>query len=349
MKNARRGGFTLIELLTVIAIIAILAAMIFVAGPRVIERARIASWLNNCNQIRTACVGYLTHNRDSYPPAYGYRKWKAPAGGTIQQRFHLEPYVAKINWFRNFDIYDRFAQDSHDTDRDNRLSLLEFSPWGHKIAPDTYEFLETDRYIDAVDPPDYAALSPDLQAEVDNQMEQQRPIVYIPINRKQFAKVALYYYKVAHVPGRELEGWYAECWRPDEVLDGGNPLAAREVTDASGRYVVPARYDDFVLISPGPAGSTSGLLTPPGTFLDDLASVPQDDWYNILALRTYFLATRDIDGPDMEGDGLLDFDFRNRTRKKQGDPNRYAFPDLQLNRLPDMTNMAGPLIYQPTQ
>jgi len=73
MKSPSRLGFTLIELLTVIAIIAILASMVFVAGPRILERVKIASWSNTCNQIRTSCVGYFTKYKDTYPPGYGYK------------------------------------------------------------------------------------------------------------------------------------------------------------------------------------------------------------------------------------------------------------------------------------
>ena len=302
--------------------------MVFVAGPRVIERAKLARLDNTFSQIRTICVGYSTTHYDSYPPAYGFRFRDGydEMGNPI---FNLKPYMAWLDRFHDMDLYDEFAPDSHDTDRDNVLSRLEFSPVGTKSGSDTYTFPTNGPYmIGGVTLPD----------EVSKQLAEQRPLAYIPVNRKQARKVSEYYYKVAAQSGRERQGNYAECWRPNESLPGGNPLQDPVVTDQDGNYVIPPRWDDFVLISVGPGGSTCGLLTPTTGFLADIAAAVTEgagyDYYHILALRTYFLATRDLND-----NGFPDFDFRARTRKYEQD-----LADLTL---PDGSRLGGPMIYLP--
>jgi len=59
-----KGGFTLMELLTVIAIIAILAALLLPAVSRAKEKARQAACLNNEKQIALATVIYSGDNHD---------------------------------------------------------------------------------------------------------------------------------------------------------------------------------------------------------------------------------------------------------------------------------------------
>ncbi len=58
VRTARRAGFTMIELLTVIAIIAILAAIIFPVFAQVRARTREASCRNNMTQISNAINQY---------------------------------------------------------------------------------------------------------------------------------------------------------------------------------------------------------------------------------------------------------------------------------------------------
>lgn len=54
----KRNGFTLIELLVVVAIIAILAAIIFPVFARAREKARQASCMSNLKQLTLACIMY---------------------------------------------------------------------------------------------------------------------------------------------------------------------------------------------------------------------------------------------------------------------------------------------------
>lgn len=317
-KALRNGGFTLIELLTVIAIIAILAAMTFSVGPRVIERAKLASLANDFNQTRTACVSYFTKNRETYPPAYGYIAYtphKDPDDPIVRVN---KPYVDEIGFFRVMDIYDRFSMGG-DTDHDGRISLLEFSPTGTKSGPDSYSFAD-DIYT-----------GDNLASEVNRQMSaDKRPLIYIPVNLKQAKVVAQYYYDLAQTDPEA--GWYAERW-----AQLPNATAKNDVTRLK---FPPTKYDDYVLISVGPAGSTGGILTPPSSFMSDLGAVPEENWYHILALRAYFLALRDANENDM-----LDFDYQAR-KEGEGKEASYKVPGLYL--LPDGTAGQGPVIYHNT-
>ena len=66
-RNARRSGFTLMELLIVIAIIGILAGMLFPAVNYVREKARKNECLNNLRQWGVALQGYLDEHRGRFP------------------------------------------------------------------------------------------------------------------------------------------------------------------------------------------------------------------------------------------------------------------------------------------
>ena len=64
-----RSGFTLIELLSVIAIIAILAAILFPTFARARERARIAICASNLTNIALALHMYALDHDGNYPPS----------------------------------------------------------------------------------------------------------------------------------------------------------------------------------------------------------------------------------------------------------------------------------------
>ena len=73
MKELKtRNGFTLIELLTVIAIIAILAALIFPAIKKSLEKAEVANAQTDIKNIETALKSYYTE----------YGKWPNGNGNT---------------------------------------------------------------------------------------------------------------------------------------------------------------------------------------------------------------------------------------------------------------------------
>jgi prepilin-type N-terminal cleavage/methylation domain-containing protein len=66
-KKPSRRGFTLIELLVVVAIIAVLAAILFPVFAQARERARRTSCLSNCRQIGLAFMQYAQDNDEYFP------------------------------------------------------------------------------------------------------------------------------------------------------------------------------------------------------------------------------------------------------------------------------------------
>lgn len=73
MRSTRQVGFTLIELLTVIAIIAILAALLFPAIRSALQKTTQARALQDCYQLASALRAY--HGQ--------YGKWPVLTNGTV--------------------------------------------------------------------------------------------------------------------------------------------------------------------------------------------------------------------------------------------------------------------------
>jgi prepilin-type N-terminal cleavage/methylation domain-containing protein len=322
MGKMRVKGFTLIELLTVLAIISILAAMIMAVGPRVLERAKLRRLDGALRQVATALTAYYADNH-SYPPGYGYVAFAEagnmnPPSDPNQEGgfYHLMPYMYLMQYHGNEDMYDEFSS-SYDTDGDGTLSLLEFMPHGERQPDGKYKFdwLTWPRYMGV----DNAELSGDIQRQLTSS---KRPFVYIPINKQQFSRAQKYW------------------------LNHGSEFAQRwDSTDADFPNIQfpPRTYDAFVLISVGPARNTYGLLPNP------LGVAPESDnnsrdVYHITGLRAYFMATRDLNA-----NGVLDLDFRARTRLREAGPEQsYTFAGKTLqNELPDPTQpfSYGPYIY----
>ncbi|HZO91114.1 MAG TPA: type II secretion system protein [Chthonomonadaceae bacterium] len=70
-RTGRLGGFTLIELLVVMAIIGILAAMLFPVFAHVREKARMSTCASNCKQLNMAVQLYVQDNDDTVPLTCG--------------------------------------------------------------------------------------------------------------------------------------------------------------------------------------------------------------------------------------------------------------------------------------
>jgi prepilin-type N-terminal cleavage/methylation domain-containing protein len=309
MNTFRRAGFTLIELLTVIAIIAILAGMIMVVGPRLIERSKIARMQNALKQVNTSLVAYMTDSKGSYPPGYGFvaPRQAEKQGPSVADQFYfnLRPYLFQIGNHGELGLYDEFSK-SYDTNSDGVLSLLEFSPAGTKQPDGTWKFDWTlpryNRNNDA------GEVSLELGAK-------QRPFIYVPVNLIQAKRAAKYWI--------DNKDFLAKTWPANPGLPG--------VT------FPPVKYDAFVLIGVGPYKNTFGLVDDPPF----LAQVDARDAYHIAALRAYFLATRDLNA-----NGQLDFDFTARTQAGEGKMTYTVNGAPCDNQLPcNMPNGAGPVIY----
>jgi prepilin-type N-terminal cleavage/methylation domain-containing protein/prepilin-type processing-associated H-X9-DG protein len=107
----RRRGFTLIEILVVIAIIALLAAILFPVFARVRENARRASCQSNMKQLGLAIIQY-TQDYDECFPA-GFDNSSSPSSG-----------VTGIGWAANIYPYAKSAQVYICPD-DNRKTILD--------------------------------------------------------------------------------------------------------------------------------------------------------------------------------------------------------------------------------
>src|SRR6184192_2824339 len=96
-RSRRAAGFTLIELLIVIAIIAILAAILFPVFARAREGARRTSCISNVSQLGKSMMMYVQDYDGTFPP----RMPSPPAGSafpcrpcrTIDWRPYALPYI----------------------------------------------------------------------------------------------------------------------------------------------------------------------------------------------------------------------------------------------------------------
>jgi prepilin-type N-terminal cleavage/methylation domain-containing protein len=327
MRPRRRSaGFTLVELLVVIAIIGILAAFLAVSLPKAMELAKMSALKNNFNQIRTILTAYYT-DHGSFPPAYGYlspvflkEPYQNPATRstaiidalnsgalTEAQAFFLLPWMSHLREHGNQDLYDNFSHgQGSDTDADGVISRLEFAPRGvYNGGSQTYEFNYAQLYLgdDGTSNTDSATTN-----DVAEQSASQdpRPFLYLPVNERQFRLFRKIIYDFAGRQGNQSNP------RPFN-LDG---TAISQINTQLS--FPPPSYDAFVLISVGPQFNigTSGLVVEFGPDTLNLADFPSVYQYHILALATYFLATRDAEN-NGKGDGELDFDFTARKSRGQ--------------------------------
>lgn len=99
------NGFTLIELLVVVAIISILAAILFPVFARARENARRTSCLSNMKQIGLGLMQYTQDFDERLPPAYisypsgSYTYPNGSTGSTAVWYDMLYPYVKSLQLF----------------------------------------------------------------------------------------------------------------------------------------------------------------------------------------------------------------------------------------------------------
>lgn len=365
MTTHHSRGFTLIELLTVIAIIAILAGITAGTLPGVIERARITDVKSDWNAIQKGLTAYYTEH-NTYPPGYGFRTWLSrehqpgitrdfqfvdpgPYRGEIEwndksspDMYNFVPYTVAIDIQGSADLYD-FYSPGADTDQNGYISAMEFfpangslnmfMPWAGRNIQDTEELPET-------------------------------PFIYAPVNLEVFRRlvgaIQVNSQRVANVDeGRKItpdtnvfiyggqKYWTGLSW-PDTNLSG-NQYMGKYVRD-----VVAPRYDAYVLISAGPQQSTAGLACPgysllgqdpqamENNFLNSISPLYiRESPYQALALRTYYLATRDA---NQNGEPDFSYEARRAGESKTLDASESA-DEIQLYSLPDGSRGYGPLIF----
>lgn len=322
-RAARAGhaGFTLIELLTVIAIISVLAGLTAVAVPRYLENARIVQAETNAKAVVNALAAKSTEvgNTTGYPAAYGFIRSEArdltPAEMSAAPReavFVTRPYTAEIGLHGVAESYElaRWTQAAYDSNNDGSLGLLEFLPVGNFDAGgNTYRF-STDLYAGPGGEFSLGIGNPAIGgvSERDAQLltGTQRPLVYVPFNSRQLNAVRRYWLDRTPENTRDFYG---------EEINFGSPALEGRI------FFPPPSYDGFVLIGNGPGGDNGGVVVGPPTTITDPNGIYSDVYaYHLAALRTAFLATRDLDPDGGDGaaqpDGLLDFDFR--ARKSNG-------------------------------
>ncbi|MBI5831549.1 MAG: DUF1559 domain-containing protein [Armatimonadetes bacterium] len=96
----RRRGFTLIEMLVVIAIIAILAAILFPVFAKAREKARQSSCSSNLKQIGLAMIQYRQDYDETTPWYVNGASWNTWAAGTAYWGRFYEPYAKSQQIFR---------------------------------------------------------------------------------------------------------------------------------------------------------------------------------------------------------------------------------------------------------
>ncbi|HEO72332.1 MAG TPA: type II secretion system protein [Candidatus Hydrogenedentes bacterium] len=315
MRDSR--GFTLIELLTVIAIIMILVGLVSLGLSRAIERAKMARARTTMNQIQNSLTLYLTGNQNTFPPKYGYLKQPAPAGAVAEPDqaayFWKEPYTIHVNIFRNLDMYDDFSE-SHDTNNDSIIQILEYCPLGQKAGVSSYVFNEPVR------------LTSDSFRRPEEENEQ-RPFIYLPVNQAQAKRVAKYYWRLME------EG--KSAGDKQQILDGAFARSwDRTAPELAQLNFPPRAYDAFALIGVGPMRNTAGVIpealaVPPNT-------KRHNEQHHVTALRAFYLASRDLNN-----NMRLDFDFDNRKgNSEEEDPNTYPGYPAEVALLPAQVNQA---------
>jgi len=98
-KMEVRTGFTLIELLVVVAIISILAAILFPVFARARENARRSGCMSNLKQMGTAMMMYAQDYDEHFPPLYNTPVNSSGTTITAAWNYLIQPYVKNAQIF----------------------------------------------------------------------------------------------------------------------------------------------------------------------------------------------------------------------------------------------------------
>ncbi len=114
-KKPNSRGFTLVELLVVIAIIAVLAAVAFSLGPKMLRKAKATEAMQNLRQIGPVLSTYASEHNNKLPPIRAEVKF--PDGSTGEQYWHeaclalmypntaLSEFKSQVWWDNNKTIF----------------------------------------------------------------------------------------------------------------------------------------------------------------------------------------------------------------------------------------------------
>lgn len=155
-SRGRQKGFTLMELLVVIALIAILAAILFPVLAQARERARHATCASNLRQVTLAFQMYLQDYDEGFPQLF----YTGPVGRTTPDNFGLFrwPWLV-VPYVRTFGLFFCPSDRAVPGLRDERNPLFGYNfglipSWGynaHYLSPGEDPFLP--------DHPDFAPIS----------------------------------------------------------------------------------------------------------------------------------------------------------------------------------------------
>lgn len=352
-QRRRTEAFTLVELLVVIAIIGILTGLTAVALPRALESAKLAKLDNTFRQLQISLTEYFV-DHGTFPPAYGYLDRKAmefvesEVGLIIRDltfsdidqiqttnAFSLNkpvrvaytrPWMAFLEQHSNNDLYDLFSLE-YDTDRDGDISRLEYSPLGRLTDAGSGRY----NFTTALYNPNRSSGADVDERDGQLRSRENRPLLYFPINKRQFRKLKSDWYKKA-----------ASGSDPRPIYSENNPSGQDVLNSMS---FPPPNYDAYVLMSVGPSANMWKMITDFAD-IDDQSVLNRLDpdnyapiyYYHILGMAAYFMATRDAEVRG-EGDDELDFDFKARTRRGQAASENNKLPDVEGRRA------AGPVIF----
>ncbi len=132
----KRTGFTLVEILVVIAIIGVLAALLFAVFSRVREKGRSASCQNNLRQIAMAMQQYVGDNDGVFPPMLVMADKSIPNSKSAHWDDFIMPYLksraifycptnqAESSWVDTIGDLPGYSYNSFDLNRRDKARKL---------------------------------------------------------------------------------------------------------------------------------------------------------------------------------------------------------------------------------